>query len=210
MTPANVAFTRKPTIQTTSTLTFAGSARSRCIRNMALTLEVEVVGARFTVFLNINAFTHACNNPPLVTILASRLSPSVLSPRACSRCAIKSFRPLLPSFDARSRRVVDHMYPDQLLAGPSVAYSEVGVSWRMLPKQLGYGSGMTCWRRLRDWQHAGIWDLTHFVLLNWLSRNGQIDWSHAVVDSCSVPSSFRGRKRGRIRPIEPNGAASAI
>ena len=41
---------------------------------------------------------------------------------------------------------------------------------------------MTCWRRLRDWQLAGIWDLTHFVLLNWLSRNGQSDWSHAVVD----------------------------
>jgi transposase len=80
----------------------------------------------------------------------------------------------------------------------------------MLPKQLGCGSGMTCWRRLRDWQHAGIWDLTHFVLLNWLSRDGQIDWSHAVVDSCSVRAVFGGRKLGRIRPIELNGAASAI
>ena len=65
-----------------------------------------------------------------------------------------------------------------------------GIPWRMLPTQLGCGSGMTCWRRLRDWQHAGIWDLTHFVLLNWLSRNGQIDWSHAVVDSCSMRAVF--------------------
>ena len=85
-----------------------------------------------------------------------------------------------------------------------------GIPGRMLPKQLGCGSGMTCWRRLRAWQHAGIWDLTHFVLLNWLSRNGQIDWSHAVVDSCSVRAVFGGRKLGRIRPIELNGAASAI
>jgi transposase len=85
-----------------------------------------------------------------------------------------------------------------------------GIPWRMLPTQLGCGSGMTCWRRLRDWQYAGIWDLTHFVLLNWLSRYGQIDWSHAVVDSCSVRAVFGGRKLGRIRPIEPNGAASAI
>ena len=85
-----------------------------------------------------------------------------------------------------------------------------GIPWRMLPKQLGCGSGMTCWRRLRDWQHAGIWDLTHFVLLNWLSRNGRIDWSHAVVDSCSVRAVFGGRKLGRIRPIELNAAASAI
>jgi transposase len=85
-----------------------------------------------------------------------------------------------------------------------------GIPWRMLPKQLGCGSGMTCCRRLRDWEHAGIWDLTHFVLLNWLSRDGQIDWSRAVVDSCSVRAVFGGRKLGRIRPIELNGAASAI
>ena len=39
-----------------------------------------------------------------------------------------------------------------------------GIPWRMLPKRLGCGSGMTCWRRLRDWQQDGIWDLIHFVL----------------------------------------------
>jgi transposase len=85
-----------------------------------------------------------------------------------------------------------------------------GSPWRMLPKQLGCGSGMTCWRRLRDWQHAGIWDLMHFVLLTWLSRDGQIDWSRAIVDSCSVRAVFGGCKQGRIRPIELNLAASAI
>ena len=85
-----------------------------------------------------------------------------------------------------------------------------GIPWRMLPKQLGCGSGMTCWRRLRDWQQAGIWDLIHFGLLNWLSRDGRIDWSRAVVDSCSVRAVFGGCKQGRIQPIEPNVAASAI
>jgi len=84
-----------------------------------------------------------------------------------------------------------------------------GIPWRMLPKELGCGSGMTCWRRLRDWQYAGIWELIHFVLLNWLSRAGQIDWSHAVVDSCSVRAVFGGCKQGRIRRIEQNVAASA-
>jgi transposase len=85
-----------------------------------------------------------------------------------------------------------------------------GIPWRMLPKQLRCGSGMTCWRRLRDWQQAGIWDLMHFVLLNWLSRHGEIDWSCAVVDSCSVRAVFGGCRRGRVRPIELNVAASAI
>jgi transposase len=45
---------------------------------------------------------------------------------------------------------------------------------------------MTCWRRLRDWQEEGVWDLMHFALLNWLARDGNIDWSRAIVDSCSV------------------------
>src|SRR6266849_5200725 len=46
--------------------------------------------------------------------------------------------------------------------------------------------------RLRDWQQDGIWDFIHFALLDWLSRDGQIDWSHAVVDSCSVRAVFGG------------------
>jgi transposase len=85
-----------------------------------------------------------------------------------------------------------------------------GIPWRMLPKELRCGSGMTCWRRLRDWQYAGIWDLMHFVLLNWLSRHNQIDWSCAVIDSCSVRAVFGGHKQGRIRPIGPNLAVRAI
>jgi hypothetical protein len=41
---------------------------------------------------------------------------------------------------------------------------------------------MTCWRRLRDSQQEGIWNLMHFAMLDWLARNDQIDWSRAVVD----------------------------
>jgi len=59
-----------------------------------------------------------------------------------------------------------------------------GIPRQMLPQELGCGSGMTCWRRLRDWQEHGIWDLMHVALLSWLSREGDIDWSRAMVDSC--------------------------
>ena len=85
-----------------------------------------------------------------------------------------------------------------------------GIPWEMLPQEMGCGSGTTCWRRLRDWQQAGIWDLIHFVLLNWLSRYGKIDWSRAVVDSCSVRAVFGGRKQALIPLIEPRGAANVI
>jgi transposase len=38
-----------------------------------------------------------------------------------------------------------------------------GIPWQMLPQELSCVSGMTCWRRLRDWQQEGIWDLLHFA-----------------------------------------------
>jgi hypothetical protein len=79
----------------------------------------------------------------------------------------------------------------------------------MLPKELGC-SGMTCWTRMRDWQESGIWQLIHFALLDWLCRFNQIDWSRAVVDSCSVRAVFGGSRLVRIPPIGPSSAASVI
>jgi transposase len=55
---------------------------------------------------------------------------------------------------------------------------------------------MTCWRRLRDWQADRVWDLMHFALLNWLSREGDIDWSRAIVDSSSVRAVYGGTQTG--------------
>lgn len=73
----------------------------------------------------------------------------------------------------------------------------------MLPQELGCGSGMTCWRRLRDWQEAGIWQLIHFVLLDWLPRCERIDWSRAIVDGSSIRAVFGGK---RPVPVQLTGA----
>jgi len=85
-----------------------------------------------------------------------------------------------------------------------------GIPWEMLPHELGCGSGMTCWRRLRDWQEVGIWQLIHFVLLDWLGRREKIDWSRAVVDGSSVRAVFGGSRRAPILPIGPSSAANVI
>jgi transposase len=79
-----------------------------------------------------------------------------------------------------------------------------GIPWEMLPQEMGCGSGMSCWRRLRDWQELGIWQLLHFVLLDWLARYGQLDWSLAVVDGSSIRAVFGGAKRDRILLIGPS------
>src|SRR6478672_2536610 len=43
---------------------------------------------------------------------------------------------------------------------------KTGTPWEMLPPEMGCGSGMTCWRRLRDWEKAGVWGRLHQVLLD--------------------------------------------
>ena len=89
-----------------------------------------------------------------------------------------------------------------------------GIPWEYLPQEMGCGSGMTCWRRLRDWHQAGVWQQLHAVLLDQLAAADQLDWSRASLDSCSVaaPLAQKGaRKRsGRPRSIAANRARSAI
>jgi transposase len=58
--------------------------------------------------------------------------------------------------------------------------------WEFLPQELGFGSGMTCWRRWRDGQQAGVWDRPHQLLLAELHAGKQLDWSKAVIDSSHV------------------------
>lgn len=70
-----------------------------------------------------------------------------------------------------------------------------GIPWEMLPQEMGCGSGMSCWRRLRDWQKGGVWEKIHHVLLERLHQAGQIDWSRAVVDSSSVRAVGAGEKK---------------
>ena len=72
---------------------------------------------------------------------------------------------------------------------------KTGISWEWLPRQFGC-SGMTCWRRLRDWQQLGVWDRLHRLLLAELNGAGKIDWSRAVIDSSSIRAVGGGTKTG--------------
>jgi transposase len=85
-----------------------------------------------------------------------------------------------------------------------------GTPWEMLPSELGCGSGMTCWRRLRDWQKAGVWDRLHQVLLHRLGEADRIDWTRAAMDASTVASPGGAKRPGRIQRIAANRARSAI
>jgi transposase len=117
--------------------------------------------------------------------------------------------PLLPPAKPRrfrypGRKPVDHR---QVLTG-ILFVLRTGIPWENLPQEMGCGSGMTCWRHLRHWQQAGVWEKIHRVLLAKLRQADRIDWSRGVVDSASVRALFGGRKPARIRPIEGNWAPS--
>jgi transposase len=87
---------------------------------------------------------------------------------------------------------------------------KTGIQWRMLPRELGCGSGVTCWRRLRDWQAAGVWHALHRALLDQLGAADRVDWSRASVDSASVPAKRGAKRPARTRRTAANRARSAM
>ena len=108
--------------------------------------------------------------------------------------------PVLPPLKARRKR-----YPGrkpisnrQVLTG-ILFVLKTGVPWEYLPQELGCGSGMTYWRRLRDWQKAGVWGKLHQFLLQKLQAQGVLDWSVAVADSSSVRAIGAGKKQGQVQ-----------
>jgi transposase len=119
--------------------------------------------------------------------------------------------PLLPPPKVRRTR-----FPGRKPIGDRQALTGIlfvlrsGIPWEMLPKEMGCGSGMTCWRRLRDWQEAGVWNRLHQVLLNRLRAADRIDFSRAVADSSSIRAVGAGKKRDRTQPIAVNRARSTM
>jgi len=117
-------------------------------------------------------------------------------------------QPLLPVRPRRSRWPGRLPLDDRACLNGILFVLLTGISWVDLPQQLGYGSGMTCWRRLRDWTTAGVWDQLHVLLLAELHAAGQIDWSRAAVDGSHVRAK-RGRTRSdQARSTGPDPAAS--
>jgi len=85
-----------------------------------------------------------------------------------------------------------------------------GIPWEMLPKEMGCGSGMTCcWRRLKEWHEAGVWERPHRTLLDRLGEADEIDWERASLDSAAVPAPGGAKRPAPTRRIAANRARSA-
>ena len=99
---------------------------------------------------------------------------------------------LIPPRQRRFRYPGRKPIPDRLALNGILHVLHTGIAWEDLPGEYGYGSGVTCWRRLRDWQQAGVWEALHQRLLTKLNAAEAINWSRAAVDGSHVRALLGG------------------
>lgn len=87
---------------------------------------------------------------------------------------------------------------DRVALAGIVFVLKTAIPWEYFPGELGC-CGMTLWRRLRDWQAAGVWARLHRLLLDRLGQAGKIDWSRASADGARVPTKRGARRRAPAR-----------
>ena len=116
--------------------------------------------------------------------------------------------PLLPRWENALPRLGRKRLPDRLALQGILFVLHTGIQWEFLPQELGFGSGMTCWRRLAEWNEAGVWQRLHEALLAELNAAGKLDWSRAVIDSSHARAARRGPKAVRARSTAPGQAPS--
>jgi transposase len=132
-----------------------------------------------------------------------RVPPWVVSDGLWAR-----LEPLLPRRQRRFRQPGRKPLDDRLVLQGILFVLHTGIGWEHLPQELGFGCGMTAWRRLHAWQEAGVWQRLHELLLAELHAAGELDWSRAVVDSSHVQAKKGAQKQVRARSTGAVAAAS--
>jgi transposase len=82
-----------------------------------------------------------------------------------------------------------------------------GIAWEDLPRELGYGCGMTCLRRLREWQRSGAWRDIQGILTGHLREARRFDWSRACRE-CRPSMRGHGTRFQGLRGLETDGDTS--
>jgi transposase len=120
----------------------------------------------------------------------------------------KRIEPVLPTVERRFRYPGRKRLPDRQALQGILFVLHTGIAWRHLPLELGFGGGSTCYRRLDEWQRAGVWERLHAALLSELRAAGEIEWARAVADSSHVQAKKGVPRRARARLIEPDQGRS--
>jgi transposase len=103
--------------------------------------------------------------------------------------------PLLPPPKATGRPRAD----DRTTLNGILFVLRNGLRWQDLPER--YGSPVTCWRRLSQWEQDGTWEKLWRTFLRELDEQGRLDWSQAFLDGSFVPA-----KKGAMRSVSRSAA----
>jgi transposase len=117
--------------------------------------------------------------------------------------------PLIPKVERRYRFPGRRRIDDRKVLTGILFVLQTGIPCEYLAQEMGCGSGMTCWRRLREWQEAGVWQRLHELLLAKLQAE-RIDWSRAVIDSSHVRAVGGASRRDQALSTAPGAAPSTI
>jgi len=131
-----------------------------------------------------------------------------MSPRLVDDELWELIAPLLPRGRRRYRHPGRRRLDDRKVLNGILFVLTTGIAWQRLPQELGFGSGMTCWRRLRDWHQAGVWQQLHELLLARLRQAGRLDLSRTVCDSASLRALLGATRPGRAPSTGARPAAS--
>ena len=119
--------------------------------------------------------------------------------------------PLLPVPPVRRYRYPGRKRADDRAALAGIVFVlRTGIAWNQLPRSVCGCSGVTCWRRLRDWTAAGVWPALHEVLLAELRAAGKLDLGRCSADASHVRALKGGSTPARPRWTGPGPAPSTI
>ncbi|CAL9333639.1 hypothetical protein SUDANB176_00120 [Streptomyces sp. enrichment culture] len=117
---------------------------------------------------------------------------------------------LLPKVERRARHPGRKRHPDRLVFQGILFVLHTGIAWERLPQGLGFGSGMTCWRRLAEWTEADVCPQLHIALSVKLRSANALDFSRAAVDGSRIRALKGGPRRDEAPSTGAGRAASTI
>jgi len=117
--------------------------------------------------------------------------------------------PLVPPLERRFRYPGRKPYEARVCLEGIVTVLRYGIPWKALPAEPGRPSGKTCWRRLDEWERAGVWPQLLVRLQALLAEAGEIDWRRVIVDATFVAAKKGAPRRARARQTAAAQRASS-
>jgi transposase len=147
---------------------------------------------------------------PSAFVVELRGVPMAVSPWMVSDELWELAEPLLPTTQRRFRHPGRKRLPDRQALQGILFVLHTGIAWWHLPLEFGFGSGSTCYRRLVEWQLAGVWEKLPVLLLAKLRARLGRSSGRERSPTGAMCRRKGAAKRARARLIELDPGRSTI